>query len=636
MKNKFYKLRLFLIIIFFNNVSLYGQVNSEFRAVWLTNVASSVLTSDQAIIEAMDYLASIGINVVFPVVYNRGYTLYPSDIMLREFGTATIPEYAFSSRDFLDRLIIEAHRNGIEVIPWFEYGFATSYSSNGGHIIAKYPEWALKNRDGNLVVKNGFDWMSAIHPGAQNFIISLIMEVINKYDIDGVQGDDRLPAMPVEGGYETYTVNLYKSENNNQNPPYDYTNYNWKLWRANKLTQFFNRLRDSVKSKGAYLILSSSPTPYPWGYDEYLQDSKSWAKNGIVDNIIPQLYRYDYQNYLISLNQSLSLIRNENPSIYFAGILGKSGTWTIDTVLTFQIIKANRDNNVKGESIFFYEALRDNGNLIGNYLKRTFYKNAALVPYRNGKNFRPKATIINEDEQGVVKKGSWTALGFSGYRPNILRTSDAVNYASLEYYLEVPFEAYFDVYAWLFTSSTAFNNVRYAIYSNNDSIVKRIDQSNTNLKGWHKIGTVYLSKGYRKVLKIDNQGLVSGKSIFSDAVMIMINRKKSPNVVVTVEETAKESKSNYAKNKNFEVGEIYPNPFNGIGNVKIKINYNTLIKIEMYDINGRKIKNLGEIMVNEGETYFSINIIENSSGVYFLKFTTDREEQCLKKIIFLK
>jgi len=40
----------------------------EFRAVKLTNVDSRVLFSDEAIAEAMDYLASIGINVILPVV----------------------------------------------------------------------------------------------------------------------------------------------------------------------------------------------------------------------------------------------------------------------------------------------------------------------------------------------------------------------------------------------------------------------------------------------------------------------------------------------------------------------------------------------------------------------------------------
>ena len=43
-------------------------------------------------------------------------------------------------------------------------------------------------------------------------MISLFQEVISKYDIDGVQGDDRLPAMPSIAGYEPSTIALYKQE----------------------------------------------------------------------------------------------------------------------------------------------------------------------------------------------------------------------------------------------------------------------------------------------------------------------------------------------------------------------------------------------------------------------------------------
>jgi len=42
--------------------------------------------------------------------------------------------------------------------------------------------------------------------------MSLIMEVVNNYDVDGVQGDDRLPAMPSLAGYDNYTSSLYKAK----------------------------------------------------------------------------------------------------------------------------------------------------------------------------------------------------------------------------------------------------------------------------------------------------------------------------------------------------------------------------------------------------------------------------------------
>ena len=120
--------------------------------------------------------------------------------------------------------------------------------------------------------------MSAIYPEDQEFMTSIILEVSDKYDVDGVQGDDRLPAMPVEGGYEEFTKERYKAEHDGAEPPASHTNSAWKRWRADKLTDYLSALRDSVKSRDEELILSSSPTPYYWGYDAYLQDSRWHCK----------------------------------------------------------------------------------------------------------------------------------------------------------------------------------------------------------------------------------------------------------------------------------------------------------------------------------------------------------------------
>ena len=80
----------------------------------------------------------------------------------------------------------------------------------------KRPSWKALDAKGNLVVKNGFDWLNGFDPEVQEFMISLFKEVIIGYDVDGVQGDDRLPALPSIAGYEPYTVALYKKEHQNQ------------------------------------------------------------------------------------------------------------------------------------------------------------------------------------------------------------------------------------------------------------------------------------------------------------------------------------------------------------------------------------------------------------------------------------
>ena len=145
----------------------------KIRGVWLPNTDSLVLNSKQRIAEAMEFLAQTGFNVVFPVVWSKGFTVYPSQVMRKLFGIEIDPRY--QGRDPLAELTQEAKRVGIAVIPWFEYGFASSYSRNGGHLLAKKPDWAAIDRQGNLLTKNKFDWMNAFHPEVQDFLLSLIL-----------------------------------------------------------------------------------------------------------------------------------------------------------------------------------------------------------------------------------------------------------------------------------------------------------------------------------------------------------------------------------------------------------------------------------------------------------------------------
>ena len=628
---------IFLLLILIA-VKTSAQPLQQFRATWLTNVDSYVLATDNSIVEAVNYLSSTGINVIFPVVYNKGYTLYPSAVMDSLFNAPTIPDASFQNRDFLDRLTIEAHRVGIEVIPWFEFGFSSSYSSNGGHIVAKFQSWALKNNQNNLVVKNGFDWLSGINPEVQNYMLSLVTEVIDKYDIDGVQGDDRLPAMPVEGGYDSVTVAIYKSEHGGAAPPTNVGDTNWKRWRADKLNQFFIRMRDSVKSRSPHLIVASSPTPYPWGYDEYLQDSRYWAQNNVVDNIVPQLYRYDFSGYQSVLSQSLSQIRSVNPSIYFAGVLIKAGSYVIAPALMTQIINLNRTNNVNGECTFFYEGLRANSNQIGNLLGTDFYNQPALVPYRDGKIWRPKAEIKNETESGVSITGTWTSYPQSGYEGGILRTNVTSIYQSVEYNLDVPFSAYFDVYGYMVPNTPWTQNARYVVYSDTDSTEVIVNQSNLNKKGWQKVGTVYLSEGNKRVLKIDNTYLESGKYLTADAVMIMINRKLSPDVVITDIEDEKEN--NFTQPTEFVLEQNYPNPFNPVTKIKFTIPNVTLsgvegyrVQLKVFDVLGKEVATLISEEKPAGNYEVDFNASSLSSGVYFYQLRSGNFIQTNKMIL---
>jgi len=322
------------------------------RGVWLTNVDSDALNSKENIIQTVEQCKSLRINTIFVVTWNKGMTQFPSRIMKNFTGVEI--DTLFTRRDPLKELIDEAHKRNIKVIAWFEFGFSSSYKLNGGRIIELKPHWAAKDTSGNLVSKNGFEWMNGFHHEVQDFILALIMEVIYNYKIDGIQGDDRLPAMPSEGGYDDFTIELYKSEHDGQEPPKNCKDSVWIDWRAKKLNDFMKRIYKTVKTQNPKLIVSVAPSIFPWSKEEYLQNWPTWLNEGYVDLICPQLYRYDIDKYENLLKGIVNdQIDRKNIHKFYPGILLKVGSYSPSVDFLHQMISVNRKYGINGEVFSF-------------------------------------------------------------------------------------------------------------------------------------------------------------------------------------------------------------------------------------------------------------------------------------------
>ncbi|MEO1009792.1 MAG: family 10 glycosylhydrolase [Bacteroidota bacterium] len=326
------------------------------KGVWLTDVASRALDSRAGIQKVVQDCKAYGLENIYVVVWNRGYTLYPSKIMEREFGRKVSPRFA--DRDILHELIEAAHTQGIKVHAWFEFGFSSSYQEvDGGHILRTKPEWKAIDLEGKLVSKNGFQWMNAFDPQVQEFLLSLILEVVTTYDVDGIQGDDRLPANPSTAGYDDYTVAQYQKEHHGQAPPKDYKNPEWVDWRAQRLNRFAQRIYTQVKAIKPHISVTMAPSIYPWSKEEYLQDWPTWVRRGWVDAIIPQVYRYDIQAYTQTLDANLAFMPEDTSIPFIPGVLLKVDTYTPKKRFLKQMIQTNRKRGLPGEVFFFYEGL---------------------------------------------------------------------------------------------------------------------------------------------------------------------------------------------------------------------------------------------------------------------------------------
>ncbi len=336
---------------------LVPEVTTATRGVWIANVQHTDLLASRANIETwLTTLSGMGFNTVFVVVYNSGRTIYPSKVMKALTGIEQ--DSRFVGRDPLKEIAEVGKAKGLKVYAWFEYGFATDYGGGEGReIINTKPAWGSVGIDKQLVVKNSFTWLNSLHPEVQNFMMSLLMEVVENYDITGIQGDDRLPAMPTEAGYDTMTTRLYKAAKG-IDPPANFKDADWVQWRADKLSLFMQRIYTEVKAKKPNMKISMSPSPYPFGLTEYLQDWPAWVKNGWVDMVVPQIYRYDEAAYKSTLAQQLGYLPADKKDIFFPGVLLAVGkTYTAPSDLLAKMVSANREKSITGEVYFFNDGV---------------------------------------------------------------------------------------------------------------------------------------------------------------------------------------------------------------------------------------------------------------------------------------
>lgn len=331
------------------------------RGVWLTNVASDALFSKEKIEDAVAYCHKIGLNTIFVVTWNKAMTTYRSQVMKQLTGIEIDPELDpnQTGRDPLQEVIEEAKKYGIKVFAWFEFGFSSSFQENGGILLKNKPQWASMNSTGELTSKNGFEWMNALDQEVQDFILSLVLEVVNNYDVDGIQGDDRLPAMPSEGGYNPEIIEAYKKDHFGAAPPDYHKDYSWIQWRSERLNVFMKRLYEEVKERDPNCIVSMAPSIFPWSKEEYLQDWPTWVNFGYVDMIVPQVYRKDSLSYSRTLTSNIEYVLPEKRHLVYPGILIRVDSVQPSEQLLEFMINENRRHGMNGEVFFFYEGLRE-------------------------------------------------------------------------------------------------------------------------------------------------------------------------------------------------------------------------------------------------------------------------------------
>jgi uncharacterized lipoprotein YddW (UPF0748 family) len=318
--------------------------------VWITNSPSPVYYNRQRIKQAVAELKEAGFNAIYPNVWSRGTTFHtsrfaPVEPTLAKAGVNIDPICSFS---------LEARKQGMKVVPWFEYGLMQPADSDA---VLNNPDWVLAKANGNPVVRmHGKEmvWLNPAHPEVKERFIGLVVEVLQRCPVHGIQLDDHF-AWPVELGYDPYTVTLYQQETGVQ-PPADHTNRAWMTWRRRKLTGLLRELRQRLKQEGLPRRISLSPGPFRFAYNHWLQDWELWAVGELIDDLVVQNYAYSLQGFAKDLDQpALRKARQWGIPVQI-GILAGFGDRTTSIPVLTEKVRLSRERGY-GIIFFYWEGL---------------------------------------------------------------------------------------------------------------------------------------------------------------------------------------------------------------------------------------------------------------------------------------
>ena len=354
--------------------SIPTKSTREIRGVWITNVDSDVLFTRDRLATAIKDLRQLNFNTIYPVVWNWGYTTYPSQVAKRTIGSDFMPKTSagllinrklsksegLEGRDVLKEIVTQGHKQGIAVIPWFEFGFMLPGTTDpaGSDFAKLHPDWLTQKQDGSTLWKEGKDprvWLNPFKPEVKKFIIDLVVEVVRKYDIDGIQFDDHF-GLPSEFGYDKFTIDLYKRDHQGKLPPKDPKNEEWINWRADRITALMHDLFIAIKAANPKAIVSISPNPQSFAKSFFLQDWAKWERQGLVEELLIQVYRDNLNTFIGELQKPEVKLASLHIPVGI-GILAGVKPKPVSMKQIQTQIAAVRNQGLAGVSFFFYETL---------------------------------------------------------------------------------------------------------------------------------------------------------------------------------------------------------------------------------------------------------------------------------------
>ncbi len=295
-----------LIILFATLVSVqtwaskptsYSTQKREFRGAWIQCVNGQFQgLSTQKMQETLTYqlneLQKDGVNAIIFQVRPECDALYASSIepwsrfLTGQQGKAPSPYW-----DPLQWMIEQCHARNMELHAWinpYRAKTKTTTSLSVNHIAIRHPERCF-DYDGQQILNPGI-------PENRDYICSVALDIVSRYDVDGIHMDDYFYPYPV-AGLSIPDNAQYRQHSNGISNIGDWRRYNVNLF----IKQFYETVHAAkpwvkvgISPFGIYRNRRSSEigsqTSGLQNYDDLYADILLWVNNGWLDYCVPQIY----------------------------------------------------------------------------------------------------------------------------------------------------------------------------------------------------------------------------------------------------------------------------------------------------------------------------------------------------------
>jgi uncharacterized lipoprotein YddW (UPF0748 family) len=292
---------IFLILSATGLAAATAQPGAEprvYRALWV-DAFHPGLKDAKEVRKLVDEARAAHFNTLFIQVRRRGEVFYNSlyDPKAPEVAPAFDPlaEVIRLAHDTSTGPRLEVHAWMVAFPIWNDQRLPKSEK----HFFRNHPDWISKDLRGISWDGESFNFDPA-NPNVQRYLFSLAMELVARYDIDGLSLD-RIRYPGNEWGYTTTALArfaLFHSSRIRPNP----TDPAWLEFRREQVTALVRKIYlSAIQQKPGLKISASTITWSPsisalpeWStstpYQKVLQDWRSWMKEGILDLNVPMDY----------------------------------------------------------------------------------------------------------------------------------------------------------------------------------------------------------------------------------------------------------------------------------------------------------------------------------------------------------